>query len=68
MFFFLKFIYFESESAVQAREGQREKERERIPSRLCTVSTDPNVGFELTNLKQILDLAYGLSLKSYFLK
>ena len=31
------------------REGERERERERIPSRLCTVSTEPEVGLELTN-------------------
>ena len=31
-------------------EGQgRERERERIPSRLLAVSTEPNVGLELTN-------------------
>ena len=29
----------------QAEEGQRE----RIPSRLCTVSTEPKVGLKLTN-------------------
>ena len=28
---------------------QRERERERIPSRLHTVSTEPNAGLELTN-------------------
>ena len=39
---------------VQAREGQREREtereteRERIPSRLCTISTEPNVELEST--------------------
>ena len=32
-----------------AGEGQRERERERIPSRLCTVSTEPDVGLELMN-------------------
>ena len=32
-------------------EGQRkgERERERIPSRLCTVSTEPDLGLELMN-------------------
>ena len=36
---------------VQVAEGQRERERkrERIPSRLRTVSTEPNVGLDLTN-------------------
>ena len=28
---------------------ERERERERIPSRLLTVSTEPDVGLELTN-------------------
>ena len=30
--------------------GQRERESEKIPSRLCTVSAEPNAGLELTNL------------------
>ena len=30
-------------------EAERERRRERIPSRLHTVSTEPNVGLELTN-------------------
>ena len=30
-------------------EGQREREKERIPSRLRTVSTEPDVGLELTD-------------------
>ena len=30
-------------------EGQRERERERIPSRLCSVSAEPDAGLELTN-------------------
>ena len=30
-------------------EGQKERERERIPSRLYAVSAKPNVGLELTN-------------------
>ena len=33
--------------AVKVGEGQREWERERIPSRLCTVSTEPHKGLEL---------------------
>ena len=37
----------------RGREREREREREGIPSRLCTVSREPNVGFnmgfELTN-------------------
>ena len=35
--------------AIMSREGQRERERKRIPSRLCTVSTEPNVGLNPMN-------------------
>ena len=35
----------ETESA--SRGGQRVRERERIPSQLCTVSVEPHVGLEL---------------------
>lgn len=34
---------------MQAGEGQRERERERIPSRLRTASIEPGSGLELTN-------------------
>ena len=30
-------------------ERKREREKEGIPSRLCTVSTEPDVGLKLTN-------------------
>ena len=30
-------------------EGHREKEGERIPSRLCTISAEPDTGLELMN-------------------
>ena len=30
-------------------ERETERERERIPSRLCTVSAEPNMGLELMN-------------------
>ena len=30
-------------------EGEREGERENIPSRLCTVSTKPNMGLDPMN-------------------
>ena len=33
----------------RAGEGQREREGKRIPSRLCTVSPESNVGLNLTN-------------------
>ena len=38
----------ETETALVG-EGKRERGRERIPSRLCTVSTEPTVGLEPTN-------------------
>ena len=44
VFFFLKFIYFERERASvhkQGRGGERERDRERIPIRLYTVSMKP---------------------------
>ena len=44
--FFSLFIYFERE---RAEEDQREEERKRIPSRLHTISTEPDKGLELTN-------------------
>ena len=34
---------------LEAGDGQRERGRERIPSRLHTVSVEPDVGLELTN-------------------
>ena len=34
---------------MQAGEGKRERERERIPSRLLIVSTEPDAGLHLTN-------------------
>ena len=41
-------IYFEREHA-GVRKGQREKERERIPSELCAVGAEPDLGLDLTN-------------------
>ena len=32
-------------------EGQRERKRERLPSRLCAVSVEPDVELELTTCK-----------------
>ena len=52
---FLKciFIYFERErereQCMHKQEKGRESGRERIASRLCTVSTEPDIGLELTN-------------------
>ena len=31
--------------------AERERGRERIPSRLCTVSTEPDVGLKLSDLE-----------------
>ena len=47
-------MYFERETETeterQSISGRRtERGRERIPSRLCTDSTEPDVGLELTN-------------------
>ena len=45
------FIYFEigREKASQGTERERERWRERIPSRTRAVSTEPDMGLELTN-------------------
>ena len=42
-YYLLKFIYFGE------REHGIEKGRQRIPSRLCTISAEPDVGLELRN-------------------
>ena len=48
--FFILFIYFERKrECVQAGEEQRERKREKIPSRLCTTSTEPNARLKPTN-------------------
>ena len=44
LFFNLVFIYFERKSR-----GEAEREGDRIPSRLCTSGTEPDVGLEPTN-------------------
>ena len=33
------------------KEGQRERERERTPSRLCAISTEPNVKLDPMNVR-----------------
>ena len=58
MDFFFKFVYFERErERAQGSRGEREREgenplskreRERILSRLCTVSTEPDAGLQLS--------------------
>ena len=44
------FIYFERDR-LRVGEGQRERKRERIPSRPCAVSTEPDVGLDPMNLE-----------------
>ena len=50
------FTYFESkrEKEHEWGGGKRPEERERIPSRLHTVSTEPNMGLKLMHLKIML--------------
>ena len=50
IFFNFKFIYFERERE-RAEGSGAERRRERIPSRLGTVSVEPNTGLDLTNCK-----------------
>ena len=48
------FIYFKTErerEREREREKQRERERKRIPSRVHTVSTEPNAGLDLTTAR-----------------
>ena len=48
--FYILFIYFEREKdRAWEREGWTARERERIPSRFCTFSAEPDVGIEPTN-------------------
>ena len=49
---YLKFILTErqKERNRECKQGRgKERGRERIPSRICTVSTEPDVGLKLTN-------------------
>ena len=50
IFILLSFIYLEH-THMSRRGTDRERERERIPSRLCAVSIELNVGLELMNHK-----------------
>ena len=51
-FFFLSlFIYFVRKRESVSGEGAEREERARIPSRLHTASTEPDVGLDLTNRK-----------------
>ena len=49
---FFKFICLVWKRA-KAGEGQRVKERERIPSRLCTVLPEADVGLEFPNCEVV---------------
>ena len=42
-------VYFESVVYVHEQGRGRERRRERIPSRLCAVSVEPDLGLEPTN-------------------
>ena len=47
--FFVVVVYFERErGSLHMQASGRERQRERIPRRLCTVSAEPNAGLELT--------------------
>ena len=48
IYFATVFIYFEQER-IQSGTGQTERQRERIPGRLHTVSTEPNMGLDPQN-------------------
>ena len=48
--FFLVYLFILRGRESTGRGGMEREERERIPSRLCTVSTEPKMGLELTNL------------------
>ena len=48
LLFFFKFIYLFWERQ-STRVGEAERGRDRIPSRPCTISTEPDAGLELTN-------------------
>ena len=43
------FIYFESKRVSEHELGKGQRKRERIPSRLHAVSTEPDVGLNPTN-------------------
>ena len=50
LLFLSLFIYFERKrEKAHVGEGPRVGDRRRIPSRLCTVNTEPNEGLELSN-------------------
>ena len=50
LLFVCLFVHFERDRDSVSRGGaQGEEERERIPSRLCAVSTEPDAGLEAMN-------------------
>ena len=46
-----KFNLFILRECEQGRGRERERERERIPSKLCSVSTEPDVGLNLMTMR-----------------
>ena len=49
MHFFFFNVYFLREKERECTGRDRERGRERIPSRLCAVSAEPDVGLKLAN-------------------
>ena len=53
-FLFLKFIYFERQSENErAQPGEGQREGGRIPSRLRTISAEPDAGLRATNCETV---------------
>ena len=56
-FIFSLFIYFERDRERDREDSEQGRDRERgtqrVPSRLCTVSVEPDMGLEPTNLEII---------------
>ena len=48
-FFFSKFIFIYFEREIESKGGGAEREGDRIPSRLCAVSSEPDAGLEPMN-------------------
>ena len=61
LFIYFFNVYFKKECAWgEQRERERKREGERIPTRLLAVSTQPDVGLELTNC----EITTGAQIKS----
>ena len=48
-FSFKFYVFLRETETAQVGEGQRERGKERLPSRLHAASTEPNAGLELMN-------------------